>query len=86
MSSTEIRKRKYYVTMTDRFMSGWGKAEGKTNKFVIGTDDYDRAEKMAALARMRSDMRYVNIAIRKPYYNRNRVLVSYEDAEKISWK
>jgi hypothetical protein len=25
-------KRMYYVTMTDKFMSGWGKADGKINK------------------------------------------------------
>jgi len=24
-----------YVTMTDKFMSGWGMAEGKTNKLVL---------------------------------------------------
>ena len=24
-----------YVTMTDKFMSGWGEAEGKINKYVI---------------------------------------------------
>ena len=27
--------RKYYVTMTDKFMSGWGEAAGKVNKLVI---------------------------------------------------
>ena len=29
---------KYYVTMTDEFMSGWGNAARKTNKLVIECD------------------------------------------------
>jgi len=33
-ASATIPKKKWYVTMTDKFMSGWGEARGKTNKFL----------------------------------------------------
>jgi hypothetical protein len=35
---------KYWVSMTDKFMSGWGMAENKINKLVIECDSYDIAE------------------------------------------
>ena len=34
----------YYVTMTDKFMSGWGRAEGKINKFVVECETREKAE------------------------------------------
>ena len=33
MAYSKIRK--YYVTMTDKAMSGWGMAKNKTNKYVV---------------------------------------------------
>ena len=36
-----------YVTMTDKFMSGWGMAKGKTNKLVIECENSMQAEKIA---------------------------------------
>jgi len=33
----------YYVTMTDKFMSGWGQAHGKINKMVVECDTYEEA-------------------------------------------
>lgn len=81
-----IPKRKYYVTMTDKFMSGWGRAEGKTNKFVIGTDSYDQALILQQLALKRREMKYVNIASTKPKYPSSRYLVSYKNAEEIGWR
>ena len=32
----------YYVTMTDKFMSGWGKARGKINKLVFSLSQWMR--------------------------------------------
>ena len=68
----------YYVTMTDKFMSGWGKAEGKTNKVVLECDTYQEAQVVAENARNRGDMNYINIRATKPYYNNN-YYVSYHD-------
>lgn len=59
---------KYYVTMTDRFMSGWGQAQGKDNKLVLECDSYEEAETVYNNAIRRGEMRYVNITSRKPSY------------------
>lgn len=58
----------YYVTMTDRFMSGWGRAQGRDNKLVISCDTYDEALTVESNALRRGEMKYVNIRTSKPYY------------------
>ena len=74
---------KVYVTMTDRFMSGWGGAAGKTAKYVIVCDNYQEAEIVADNARSRTEMKYVNIVVgRKPSFNTKRFQVSYADKKK----
>lgn len=60
---------KYYVSMTDKFMSGWGRAEGKKNKLVFVADSLDEAEVVARNARGRSDQSYINIHSKKPRYS-----------------
>lgn len=62
---------KYYVTMTDKFMSGWGLAANKTNKLIIECDSYKDAELIERNAKRRSEMKYVNICSKKPYYGSN---------------
>jgi hypothetical protein len=66
----------YYVTMTDKFMSGWGPARNKTNKLVIECHTYDEALIVEQNARARSEMTYVNIRSSKPYYNDRSYYVS----------
>ena len=68
---------KYYVTMTDRFMSGWGQAEGKINKLVLECDSIEDAEIVAGYAHRRSEMKYINIHTRRPYYNPKLYKVSW---------
>lgn len=58
----------YYVTMTDRFMSGWGKAQDKINKLVFECETLEEAEIVAENARSRSDQKHVSIRTTKPYY------------------
>ena len=66
------------VTMTDKFMSGWGMAKGKINKLVIECENSVQAEKIAYYARRnRNEMKYINIRYSKPYYNSNKYLTSY---------
>ena len=65
-----------WVSMTDRFMSGWGHAEGKINKLVISCDTYSEAVIVAENARSRSEMKYVNICINEPRYPEHSHLVS----------
>lgn len=77
----------YYVTMTDKFMSGWGDARGKINKLVIECDTYGDAAQIARAARQRSEMRRVNIRLTKPYYGAH-VLTSWKTYGELSgpWK
>lgn len=60
--------RKFYVTMTDKFMSGWGMAKDKTNKLIIECETLDQAMQIERAARQRREMRYVNIRTTKPHY------------------
>ncbi len=69
--------KKYYVTMTDKFMSGWGKARGKINKLVISCNSYSEAERVYDKAMRRGEMKYINIVTRKPSYDKNRYIVSW---------
>lgn len=69
----------YYVTMTDKFMSGWGYARDKTNKLVIECETMAEANIVATNARDRTEMSYVNICFNKPYYNSSRYYVSRHD-------
>jgi len=68
----------YYVTMTDRFMSGWGLARGKANKLVIECDTYDQAAQVERAAKRRPEMRRVSIRASKPYYRNAHVLTSWK--------
>lgn len=79
---------KYWVTMTDRFFSGWGKAEGLINKFVVECDSYEQAEQIESAANRRSEMSRVSIRTTKPRYSATRYIVSmrhYNDLGAI-WK
>jgi len=70
------KKKEYWVTMTDTFMSGWGRAKGKKNKYVIKCNTYKQAETIACNAEKRSEMKHVNITSKKPYFNERKYLVS----------
>lgn len=61
--------KKLYVCMTDKAMSGWGMARGKIDKYVIECDNWDQAEQIERAAHRRPEMKYININIRRPYYN-----------------
>ena len=69
---------KYYVTMTDRFLSGWGMAEGKINKLVFVCNGYREALTVRDNARARTDQERINIRTSKPYYNPATHYVQYK--------
>jgi hypothetical protein len=75
----KIEDKKYYVTMTDSFLSGWGMAENKTNKLVIGCDTFNEAVSVKRYALNRSEMKYVNIVYNKPRYKDEYYFVTYHD-------
>lgn len=75
-------KNKYYVSMTDKFMGGWGRADGKINKLVLVCDTHEEAETVARNARARGEMKHVNICTKPPKYSpAERYLVQYETKE-----
>lgn len=87
MTTLATKTKKYYVTMTDKFMSGWGMAANKTNKLIIICDTYEQAEIIKRNANKRNEMKYVNICISKPRYGKN-VLESWRTWEDMGsiWK
>lgn len=78
---------KLYVTMTDKFMSGWGMAERKTNKLIVVCDSWKDAETIERNAKKRSEMNYINICMKKPRYGNN-VVESWKTFEELGeiWK
>ena len=57
----------HYVCMTDSFMSGWGLAQGKTNRLAIIVGTYDQACKMFDWVKgERSEMKRVTICANAP--------------------
>ncbi len=75
------KERKYYITMTDKFMSGWGDATGKINKLVIECENPDQAFLIEKNARKRYEMKYVNFCTTKP--NRNPIIIAPKSKRRI---
>ncbi len=76
----------YYVTTTDKFMSGWGKARGKTNKLIFPCDTYQDALIVVENAENRTDQKFINIRSTKPYYNQEHYFSQVKTrAEYPSW-
>ena len=69
------------VVATDKFLSGWGCAEGKTHKQVIICSDHETADRIAANMRGLG-YRYINIRCRGsfPTFNGSKYSVSYRFA------
>ena len=67
----------YYVTATDKFMSGWGLAKGKTNKVVVICENLTEAEEVEEALHSRDEMKYINIRASKPYYNSSYIISWY---------
>jgi len=60
---------KWFVTMTDSFFSGWGKAPN-TNKLIFLCDNLEEAEIVESNAKSRGDQKYVRIGGKPPKYFR----------------
>ena len=73
-----------YVTMTDKFMSGWGQSENKINKLILVCDNYQQALIVEENAKNRGEMKYINICTNKPSYNSNNYFVSLHDINDYS--
>ena len=71
------KAKKYYVSMTDDFLSGWGLAKGKINKYIVECKSYEQAKIIENNARKRDEMKYINICINKPFYNNKKYVSTY---------
>jgi hypothetical protein len=68
----------WYVAMTDKFMSGWGMADGLTNKFIIECETFEDAQTIKRNASKRSEMKYINISMDAPKYSGKKYLCSHK--------
>jgi hypothetical protein len=83
---TNTESNRYWVSMTDKFMSGWGGAKNRIAKFVIECNTYEEAETVAENAKHRTDMKNVNICYNKPRYNKRTHQTSYRTkTESPNW-
>ena len=84
----KIEIQPYYVVMTDKFMSNWGMAEGKINKYIIECQSYLDAEIIERNAHKRPEMKYINVTSKMPYYSPKGYVVSMEKFENMGeiWK
>ena len=81
-----MKEQKYYVTMTDKFMSDWGHAKDMNNKLVFVCDSYHEALIVSLNAEARSDQKYINIRSSKPYYNQQTNYVQFKTKDDYpSW-
>jgi len=69
----------FYVTMTDRFTSGWGMADNRINKLVIMCDNFKDAANVKEYASRRSEMKYINIRTTAPSYPASTHYTQFED-------
>lgn len=78
-----------YVTATDRFLTGWGCADGKIAKRIIICDNYRQAQRIAdAFVNEGKQFGYVNITDKAPNYNESKYVSSwstYEDFNNPCW-
>ncbi len=65
---------KYYVTMIDTFMSGWGESEGRKNKLAFECESYEEAQIVAGNGTGREEMKYVYICSKKPRQKKGELL------------
>ena len=77
---------KFWVSMTDKFLSGWGMAENKISKHIYECESYEIAEIVEQNAKNRGDQKYISICINCPRYDSKRYLVRYHTiADSANW-
>lgn len=82
------QENKFWVSMTDKFMSGWGRAAGLINKYVVECDNYEQALCIERHAEQRNEMKYINICSNFPRYNEDTHLMTLEHYNDLGdvWK
>jgi hypothetical protein len=74
--------------MTDKFMSGWGQAQGKLNKYVVRCDTLEQAECIYKNAQMRDEMKNINYGRKLPYFSESKYKVTMKTWDQLGyvWK
>jgi hypothetical protein len=76
----------YYVTMTDKFLTGWGVARDKLAKLVIECETFEEAETVKENAENRSEMGNIHIRTSRPLYPKATHEVSFHNkADYENW-
>lgn len=77
----------YFVTMTDRFLSGWGCADGKIAKRVYLCKTLEIAESLVNRIQNRKNtgMKYINICTSLPNYSTAKYTVSYDNQPETAY-
>lgn len=57
-----------YVWATDKFLSGWGNAQGKTHKQIIVCKGWNQADKILKGLENDPSFKFVNWGYSKPYF------------------
>jgi hypothetical protein len=70
-----------YVTMTDKFMSGWGCAKGKHNKLVFVCNGWEQADIVATNGQNRPEMTHVRTRTSSPSYNKELYYTQFKTIE-----
>ena len=77
----ENKDEKYYVVMTDKYMSGWGHSTAKVNKLIFICESLEQAKIVEANAKNREEMKYINVTKTKPNYDLRNYLVQEKTIE-----
>lgn len=75
----------YYVSMTDKFMSGWGPAQGKRARYIYCANSLAEARIIQENARNRGDQKNVTISATPPKIHFGDVYQFVTRAEAPRW-
>lgn len=73
-----------YVWATDKFLSGWGMAEGKIHKQVAVCENWEQANKMLDGFNNDDSYKYVNWSYEKPYFSPSRYTATFRPAKNFT--
>jgi len=85
-SQSEIPVAYAYVCTTDRFMSGWGPAEGRNNRLIFVCHSPEDVEAVFDNAEARDDQKLVTFCRSKPRLDNSRNFYQLKDRKSSeSW-
>lgn len=79
-----METKKIYVWATDKFLSGWGRAEGKIHKQVAVCENWQEAGKMLAGFTKDDSYKNVNWSYNKPYFTPSRYTCTFRPASNFT--